>query len=44
MPDGVEPKTKAHIEKLFTAFGHDIVESGAKSLFYETVIPKVLFV
>ena len=23
MPDGVKPKTKAHIGKLFAAFGHD---------------------
>ena len=25
MPDGVKPKTKAHIGKLFAAFGHDAV-------------------
>jgi len=25
MPDGVKPKTKAHIGRLFAAFGHDAV-------------------
>ena len=25
MPDGIKPKTKAHIEKLFAAFGHNAV-------------------